>query len=190
MTRIVLTEFMSLDGVMEEPAWTFQFDRGPEGDRFKYDELFACDALLLGRVTYQGFAEAWPRMGTDDFGVRMNTIRKYVVSTTMTDAEAAWGETTVIRGDVVAEISKLKAQPGGSLLVEGSSRLARTLIQHGLVDEYRLMVFPIILGGGKRLFPDELGEAATLTLTSATTAGSGVLLLTYQPATPGAHDAP
>jgi dihydrofolate reductase len=182
MSRIVLTEFMSLDGVIEEPRWTFQFNRGPEGDKFKVDELFGSDALLLGRVTYQGFAQAWPSMGTDDFGKRMNSIPKYVVSSTLTDAEATWGSTTVIRGDAVAEIARLKAEPGGDLLVEGSCQLARTLIEHGLVDDYRLMVFPIVLGAGKRLFPDAMGAPATLTLTDSTTVGDGILLLTYQPA--------
>ena len=106
MRRIVVTEFVSLDGVMEEPRWTFQFERGPDGAKFKFDELFDSEALLLGRVTYQGFAQAWPSMGTDDFGKRMNSIRKYVVSSTLTDAEATWGETTVIRGDVATEIAK------------------------------------------------------------------------------------
>jgi dihydrofolate reductase len=182
MTRIVVTEFVSLDGVIEEPRWTFQFDRGPEGDRFKYDELFASEALLLGRVTYQGFAQAWPAMGHDDFGKRMNNIPKYVVSTTLADADATWGDTSVIRGDVAAEIARLKAQPGGDLLVEGSSQLVHTLAQHGLVDEYRLMVFPIVLGRGKRLFPDEMSQAARLTLTESRTAGDGILLLNYQPA--------
>jgi dihydrofolate reductase len=181
MTRIVVTEFASLDGVMEEPRWTFHFKRGPEGDKFKYDELFASDALLLGRVTYQGFAEAWPNMNDDEFGQRMNTIPKYVVSATLTDAEATWGDTTVLRGDVAAEVAKLKAQPGGDLLVEGSCQLVHTLVAHGLVDEYRLMVFPIILGSGKRWFPDDKDEAATLTLTGCQTDGDGVLLLTYQP---------
>jgi dihydrofolate reductase len=182
MTRIVLTEFISLDGVIEEPRWTFQFERGPDGGKFKFDELFASEALLLGRVTYQGFAQAWPSMGTDDFGKRMNSIPKYVVSSTLTDAEATWGSTTVIRGDVVAEITKLKAQPGGDLLLEGSSQLAQTLIQHGLVDEYRLMLFPIVLGAGKRLFPAEVSEAATLELTEAKPDRDGVMLLTYHPA--------
>ena len=182
MTRIVVTEFASLDGVMEEPRWTFQFDRGPEGDKFKYDELFASDALLLGRVTYQGFAQAWPSMDQDDFGKRMNNIPKYVVSSTLTDADATWGSTTVISGNVAAGIAQLKAQPGGDLLVEGSSQLVHTLAQHDLVDEYRLMVFPIILGQGKRLFPDEMNQAAKLTLTESRTAGDGVLLLTYQAA--------
>jgi len=182
MSRIVVTEFVSQDGVMEEPRWTFQFERGPEGDKFKFDELFASEALLLGRVTYQGFAQAWPSMGTDEFGKRMNSIPKYVVSSTLADEDATWGETTVIRGDVPAGIAKLRAQPGGDLLVEGSSQLVQTLIQHGLVDEYRLMVFPIILGAGKRLHPDTMGEAAKLVLTSFKTDGDGVLLLTYQPA--------
>ena len=182
MTRIVVTEFISLDGVIEEPRWTFQFERGPAGQSFKFDELFASQALLLGRVTYQGFAQAWPSMDTDDFGKRMNNIPKYVVSSTMTDAQATWGSTTVIRGDVVAEITKLRAQPGGDLLVEGSARLAQTLIRHGLVDDYRLMVFPVILGAGKRLFPPEMTGAARLTLTDAKPDRDGVMLLTYQPA--------
>jgi dihydrofolate reductase len=182
MSRIVVTEFMSLDGVMEEPRWTFQFDRGQEGDAFKFDELFASEALLLGRVTYQGFAQAWPSMGTDDFGKRMNSIPKYVVSSTLTDAEAAWGPTTVIRGDAAAEIAKLKDQPGGDLLVEGSAQLVHTLVQHDLVDEYRLMVFPIILGSGKRVFPDAMPAPATLALSEAKTVGSGVQLLTCHPA--------
>ena len=182
MSRIVVTEFVSLDGVMEEPRWTFQFERGPEGAQFKLDELFDCDALLLGRVTYQGFAQAWPSMGTDDFGKRMNSIPKYVVSSTLTDAEATWGPTTVIRGDVVAEVSRLREQPGGNLLVEGSAQLAQTLIGHGLVDEYRLMLFPIVLGAGKRLFPPAMSESVTLTLADAKPDRDGVVLLTYHPA--------
>jgi len=133
MRKIVVTEFVSLDGVIEEPGWTS--NRGPEGNEFKNDELFASDALLLGRVTYQGFAQAWPAMKDyGDFGDRMNNIPKYVVSATLTDAEAAWGPTIVIRGDVAAEVAKLKAQPGGDLLVEGSCQLVHTLVQHGLVD--------------------------------------------------------
>ncbi len=182
MSRIVLTEFISLDGVIEEPRWTFQFERGPDGGKFKFDELFAADALLLGRVTYEGFATAWPSMGTDDFGKRMNGIPKYVVSSTMTDAGANWGPTTVIRGDVVAEITKLKDQDLGNLLVEGSSQLAQTLIRHGLIDEYRLMLFPIVLGAGKRLFPPEMSDSATLALTDVKPDRDGVMLLTYHPA--------
>ena len=181
MTRIVVTEFVSLDGVMEEPRWTFQFDRGQEGDKFKFDELFASEALLLGRVTYQGFAQAWPSMGTDDFGKRMNSIPKYVVSATLADADATWGPTTVIRGDVAAELAKLRAEPGGDLLVEGSSQLVHTLVQHNLVDEYRLMVFPVMLGQGKRTFPDSMPAPAKLTITNSRTVGSGVLLLNLAP---------
>ena len=182
MTRIVLTEFISLDGIMEEPRWTFQFERGPEGMNFKSEELFGSDALLLGRVTYQGFAQAWPSMGTDDFGKRMNSIPKYVVSATLADSDATWGPTTVLRGDPVAEITRLKDQPGGDLLAEGSCQLAHTLIRHGLVDEYRLMVFPIVLGAGKRLFPERVLESATLTLTEAKPDRDGVMLYRYQPA--------
>lgn len=183
MTRIVVTEFVSLDGVMEEPRWTFEFDRGAAGDAFKYEELFAASALLLGRVTYQGFARAWPSMGHDDFGRRMNEIPKYVVSGTLAGSDATWGPTTIISGDAAAQIARLKDEPGdGLLLVEGSCQLARTLIEHGLVDEYRLMVFPVILGHGKRLFPDQMSQPAPLALTESRTAGDGVLLLTYHPA--------
>ena len=181
MGKIVVTEFMSLDGVMEEPRWTFDFDRGKEGDQFKYEELFAAESLLLGRVTYQGFAAAWPNMGGDDFGQRMNSIHKYVVSTTLADSEATWGPTTVLRGDVAAEVQALKNQPGGNLLVEGSAQLVHTLARHGLVDEYRLMVFPVILGQGKRAFPDTMAGPAKLTITDSRTVGSGVLLLNLTP---------
>jgi dihydrofolate reductase len=185
MSRIVVTEFISLDGVIEEPSWTFQFERGPAGLSFKSDELFASEALLLGRVTYQGFAQAWPSMGADDFGRRMNSIPKYVVSTTLTDADATWGSTTVIGGDAVAEITKLKAEPGGDLLVEGSAQVAQTLIRHGLVDDYRLMVFPVVLGAGKRLFPPEMPGPARLALTDARPDRDGVMLCTYRPASAG-----
>ncbi len=178
--RVVVTEFVSLDGVMEEPRWTFDFDRGDQGDKFKFDELFDAEALLLGRVTYQGFAAAWPSMGHDEFGKRMNEIHKYVVSSTLADDAATWGSTTVLRGQVISEIAKLKDEPGGNLLVEGSAQLVHALTPSGLVDEYRLMVFPVILGSGKRLFPDAMPEAGKLTLSAATTAGSGVLLLTYR----------
>src|ERR1700730_8705545 len=181
MTRIVVTEFVSLDGVMEEPRWTFDFDRGKEGDQFKYEELFDAESLLLGRVTYQGFAAAWPGMGQDDFGQRMNSIHKYVVSATLADADATWGDTTVLRGDVAAEVAKIKDQPGGTLLVEGSAQLVHTLAQHNLVDEYRLMVFPVILGQGKRTFPDSMPAPAKLTITNSRTVGSGVLLLNLPP---------
>lgn len=182
MRRVVLTEFVSLDGFMDEPRWTFQFNRGAEGDRFKLDELFASEALLLGRVTYQGFAQAWPSYSDEEgFADRMNSIHKYVVSSTLTDDQATWGDTTVIRGDAMAEVAKLKEQPGGDLLVEGSHRLAQDLIRHGLVDEYRLMVFPILIAGRMRLFPDGLADQVKLTLAEAKTVGDGVLVLTYHP---------
>jgi dihydrofolate reductase len=123
-------------------------------------------------------------MGHDDFGRRMNQIPKYVVSGTLADSDATWGETTIIRGDAAAQIARLKDQPKDALLlVEGSCQLTRTLIEHGLVDEYRLMVFPVILGHGKRLFPDQMTQPAALALAESRTAGDGVLLLTYHPAT-------
>jgi dihydrofolate reductase len=189
--RIIVTEFVSLDGVMDDPGggeggkhgpWTFQFNRGAEGNQFKVDELFASEALLLGRVTYQGFASAWPgRTDEAGFADRMNSLPKYVVSTTLTDAaaDATWNNSKVIRGDVVGEIGKLKKSEGGDILVEGSARLVQTLMEHGLVDELRLMVFPIVLGSGRRLFGGA-GDAAKLELTSSKTAGDGILLLTYK----------
>ncbi len=189
MGRVVVSEFVSLDGVMEDPGgsegferggWAFQFERGPEGERFKMDELFAADALLLGRVTYLGFAAAWPSM-TDEFADRMNSLPKFVVSATLADADASWNNTTVLRGPLVDEVAGLRSRPGGDLLVAGSCRLARALTDAALVDEYRLMVFPLVLGGGKRLFADT-HEPARLSLVEATTAGSGVVLLTYRPA--------
>jgi dihydrofolate reductase len=182
MGRIVVTEFMSLDGVMEEPRWTFDFDRGPEGDAFKYEELFGAEAMLLGRVTYQGFAAAWPAMDHDDFGQRMNAMPKYVVSSTLGDAEATWGPTTVVRGDVVHELTRLRAEVEGTLLIHGSGQLVHTLIQHQLVDEFRVMQFPVVLGAGLRLFPDVMPAVSRLTLTSSAAVGTGILLLTYAPA--------
>jgi dihydrofolate reductase len=182
MHRIVLTEFVSLDGFMDEPRWTFEFNRGPEGDRFKLDELFGSEAMLLGRVTYQGFAAAWPTMTDEEgFADRMNSMPKYVVSSTLTDDQASWGETTVIRGEAMAEVAKLKEQPGGDLLVAGSHRLAQDLIRHGLVDEYRLMVFPILLAGRMPLFPADLAGHLKLTLAESKPIGDGVLVSTYHP---------
>jgi dihydrofolate reductase len=191
MSRVVISEFISLDGVMEDPggaegykhrSWSFQFERGPEGNKFKVDELFAADALLLGRVTYQGFAKAWPSIkDTEGFADKMNSMRKYVVSSTLKDSDATWNNTKVIRGDVAKEVAKLKAQPGGDLLVAGSATLAHALTEHRLVDEYRLMVYPVLLGSGKRLFSD-VSEMAKLDLVDVVKAASGVLMLTYAPA--------
>jgi dihydrofolate reductase len=187
--KIVVSEFVSLDGVMEDPGgaegyknggWSFKFNRGPEGDKFKVDELSAAGALLLGRVTYQGFAKAWPAIkDPDGFADKMNGIRKYVVSNTLKDAEATWNNTTIVRGDMAAEIAKLKARSGGDLLVFGSARLAQGLAEHGLVDHYRLMVYPVILGGGKRLFADA-GRMASLKLVDTKPAGDGIVMLTYR----------
>jgi len=189
MGRIVVSEFVSLDGVMEDPGgaegfshggWAFQFDRGPEGDKFKLDEVMEAEALLLGRVTYQGFAKAWPSR-TDEVGFadKMNGMPKYVVSTTLDKAE--WNNSTMITGDVVQEVSKLKEQLGGDILVAGSGRLVHTLMEHDLVDEYRLMVFPLVLGAGKRLF-ENMGRKAALSLVEEKPVGSGVLILVYRPA--------
>jgi len=187
MRRIVVTEFVTLDGVIEDPGgaeksryggWAFQFERGPEGDKFKYDELMASDALLLGRVTYEGFAAAWPSR-TGEFADKMNGMDKYVVSTTLERAD--WDNSRIIKRNVVEELSKLKAWDGGDILVAGSGQLVQTLTQHGLVDEYRLMVFPLVVGGGKRLFQDG-GERLALRLVEAKPVGpAGVLTLVYRP---------
>jgi dihydrofolate reductase len=187
MAKIVVSQFVSLDGVFEDPGgsegwdrggWAFKYDRGPEGDRFKLDEVMAADALLLGRVTYQGFAEAWPSR-TGGFADKFNGMRKYVVSTTMDEAE--WSNSVVVRPDqLVDEVSKLRQEPGGDVLVNGSAQLIETLRANDLVDEYRLMVFPTVLGGGKRLFADD-GRASSLRLMDAKPAGE-TLILVYEPA--------
>jgi dihydrofolate reductase len=187
MRRIVVSEFVTLDGVMEDPGgaekfdrggWAFQFDRGAEGDKFKVDETFASDALLLGRVTYQGFAAAWPSR-SGEFADKMNEMPKYVVSTTLERAE--WNNSTLIKGNIVEEISRLKVMPGEDILVAGSAQLVQTLMQRDLVDEYRLMVFPVILGQGKRLF-NEGSEIIALRLVEAKPVGSaGVITLVYHP---------
>jgi dihydrofolate reductase len=188
MRKVVVSEFVTVDGVMEDPGgaeefgrggWAFQFDRGPEGDKFKLDEVMEAGAMLLGRVTYQGFAEAWPSR-TDEVGFadKMNSMPKYVVSTTL--QEAGWSNATVIDGNVAEEVAKLKQQPGGDLLVAGSATLVDTLIEHDLVDELRLMVFPVILGSGKRLFKD-VNRAARLRLADTKQAGD-CLILIYEPA--------
>jgi dihydrofolate reductase len=180
MRKIVATEYVTLDGVMDEPGlWSGPFFND-EAIQFKYDELFASDALLLGRVTYEGFAKAWPTMeGTGDFGERMNSMPKYVVSTTLQNPE--WTNSHVISANVVEEISKLKEEPGQDLLLEGSGKLLHTLMEHDLVDEYRLMLHPIVLGGGKKLFEDE-NQTKTLKLVGAKPFTSGIVILTYHPA--------
>ena len=194
MGRIVVSEFVSLDGVMEDPGgsegtrnagWTFRFDRGSDGDRFKLDEVLDAEALLLGRVTYEGFAKAWPAMEDPvGFAAKMNAMPKYVVSNTLTDAKASWHNSTVVRGDAAAEVRALRDAVAGDLLVAGSASLVQTLVEHRLVDEFRLMVFPIVLGSGKRLFGD-VSEAPVLALDEVTTVGAGIVILTYHPAPAG-----
>ena len=183
MGKLVVSEFVTLDGVMEDPGgaegfehggWAFRFERGAEGDRFKLDELLAADALLLGRRTYEGFAEAWPsRSDEAGFADKMNSMPKFVVSTTLERAD--WSNSTLIREDVAAEVAKLKQRPGGDVLVAGSGTLVQTLMRHDLVDEYRLMVFPVVLGSGRRLFEDG-GEPRSLEVVETRPSGSVVLL--------------
>jgi dihydrofolate reductase len=187
MGRIVITEFVALDGVMEAPggeefkynAWSFDFDRGEEGNQFKLDEARQSEALLLGRATYEVFAAAWPsREG--EFADKFNRMPKYVVSSTLEDPE--WNNTTVLKGDVVDEISKLRRGTDGDIYVHGSCQLAQTLIEHDLVDELHLMVFPVILGTGKRLFGETSNKKRLRLADSKTVGGDGVTILVYQPA--------
>jgi dihydrofolate reductase len=185
MGKIVVTEFVSLDGVMEDPGgaedfkyggWSFEFSRGDEGDQFKLDETKASDALLLGRVTYEGFADAWPsRQG--DFADKFNNMPKYVVSSTLDDPE--WTNSTVLKGDVAEEVSELKQQQDGDIVVHGSAQLVQTLLENDLVDEVRLMVFPVVLGSGKKLFGDT-SDKKPLKLADSRVVGDGVTILTYQ----------
>ena len=176
MRKLVVTEFLSLDGIMENPAWTFPY-WNDEIAKFKGEESSASDALLLGRVTYQGFAAAWPQ-SKDEGAPYFNSVRKYVVSTTLDKAE--WNNSHIIKGNVVEEINKLKQQDGKDITVHGSGRLAQTLMQHDLVDCYRLLVYPVVLGKGQRLFQD--GTTATLKLVEARSFSSGVAALIYEPA--------
>ncbi|HEV8582700.1 MAG TPA: dihydrofolate reductase family protein [Thermoanaerobaculia bacterium] len=175
--RVVVAEFLSLDGVMEAPEkWSFPY-WNDEIAKFKSDELFASAAHLLGRVTYETFAAAWPSR-TGEFADRFNSLPKYVVSKTLENPE--WAGTHVIKENVAEEISKLKRQPGRDMLVAGSCTLVQTLMQHGLVDEFHLLVYPLVLGSGKPLFSE--GSQASLKLVESKPFGSGVVLLTYQPA--------
>lgn len=188
MGRIVVSEFISIDGVIDDPGgsegsarggWALQFNRGEEGDRFKLDEVMSADVLLLGRKTYEGFAAAWPGR-TDDVGFagKMNSMPKYVVSNSIKDP--AWANTIVINGDVIDELSELREE-GGEILVNGSARLVRTLLDEDLIDELRLMVFPVVLGEGKRLFGDR-AKAIPFRLLGVKAVGpDGVLIATYEP---------
>ena len=185
--RIVVTEFVSLDGVVEDPGgaedfkyggWSFEISRGDEGDKFKLDETMASDALLLGRVTYEGFADAWPSRD-GEFADKFNSMPKYVVSSTLKDP--TWTNSTVLSGDVAAEVAKLKQQVDGDIVVHGSVQLVQALIDHDLVDELRLMVFPVVLGSGKRIF-GETSDKKPLRLADSKIVGDGVAILTYEPA--------
>ncbi|MGI8868965.1 MAG: dihydrofolate reductase family protein [Mycobacteriales bacterium] len=189
MGTIVVSEFVSLDGVMEDPGgaesyrhggWSFTFDRSSEGDRFKMDELTAAEAMLLGRTTYEGFAAAWPSMeDPDGFAGKMNAMPKYVVSSTLRSAD--WNNSTILPGDPLEEITALKERVGGNILVGGSARLVHLLAEHDLVDEYRLMVFPVLLGSGKRVFPDSDSESTTrLRLASSERAGDVQMLVLHR----------
>ncbi len=186
MGKIIVTEFVSLDGVMEAPggeegfkheAWSLKIDRGDEGNQFKLDETNDSAALLLGRKTYEGFAAAWPsREG--EFAEKFNTMPKYVVSSTLDKPE--WNNTQVLDGDVTTAVSKLKGEVDGNIVVHGSAQLVQALIEHDLVDELRLMVFPVVLGTGKRLFGDTT-DLKKLRLADSKIVGEGVAILTYHP---------
>ena len=182
MGRIVVTEFVTLDGVFEDPGggesfehggWSFKFNRGEEGDKFKGDELRAAEAQLLGRITYEGFAKAWPSMGGDWFGDKMNEMPKYVFSNTLESAE--WNNSTILRGGFAEEVGKLRREVDGDILVAGSGRVAQGLLTDGLLDELRLMVFPVVLGSGRRLF-DGAGPA-NLRLVETGPAGDALTLV-------------
>ena len=197
MRKVIASEFVALDGVIENPSWTFRFT-GKEQQKFKFDELSASDALLLGRVTYESFAAAWPRM-TEQAGElsasdalllgryadMMNGYPKYVASTTLQEP-LEWNNSTLIEGDVAEGVSRLKQQPGKDILVFGSGKLVNTLMRDELIDEYRLMIFPIIVGSGQRLFADGIDEMV-LELVDTETFGSGVVVLTYRSAREGAQ---
>ena len=187
MGKIVITEFVSLDGVMEDPGgsedfeyggWTFQINRGEDGDTFKLDEARNSAALLLGRVTYEGFASAWPSM-EGEFADTFNSMPKYVVSSTLKSAD--WNNSTILSGDVVKLVSKLKKDVDGDIVVHGSAQLAQALLEHDLVDELRLMVFPVVLGSGKRLF-GATSAKKSMQLADSKMVGDGVAILTYRPA--------
>jgi dihydrofolate reductase len=185
MGRIVVTEFVSLDGVMEDPGgsedfkyggWSFEFNRGDDGDQFKLDETVAAEALLLGRVTYEGFADAWPsREG--EFADKFNQMPKYVVSSTLSDP--GWANSTVLDGDLAEAVTGLKGEHEGDIYVHGSGQLVQSLLENDLVDQLNLMVFPVVLGTGKRVF-GETSDKKPLKLTDSKTVGDGVAILVYE----------
>jgi dihydrofolate reductase len=187
MGRIVVTEFVSLDGVMEAPGgeefkypnWSFEFDRGEDGDKFKLDEALESEALLIGRVTYESFAGAWPSRD-GDFADKFNSMPKYVVSSTLENPE--WNNTTVLKGDAVEQATKLKQELDGDIYVHGSRQLAQALIESDLVGELHLMFFPVVLGTGKRLFGETSDKKRLRLMDSKMVGGDGVTVLVYQPA--------
>jgi dihydrofolate reductase len=186
MGRIIVTEFVSLDGVMEAPGggedykhagWTFEINRGEEGNKFKIKETSDSEALLLGRVTYEGFAKAWPSV-EGEFADKFNRMPKYVISSTLKKAD--WNNSTILSGDVIEEITTLKKKLKGNIVVHGSAQLVQALVANDLIDELRLMVFPVILGSGKKLF-DGMDEKKSMKLISSQTVGDGVGILIYEP---------
>jgi len=189
MSKIVVSEFVSLDGVVEDPGgaekfkhggWSFNF-RDDQVPKYKLDELFASYGLLLGRVTYVGFAKAWPSRKDDvGFADKMNNLPKYVVSTTLKKLD--WNNSRLIKTNVVEKVQKLKQHPGKDILVYGSGKLVNTLLQHDLVDELRLMVHPVVLGSGRRLFDNNAETMKALKLADSKTFPSGIILLSYHPA--------
>jgi dihydrofolate reductase len=178
--RLVATEYLSLDGVFEEPGhWSSPWFNDEAG-QFKWDELQASDAQLLGRRTYDGFAAAWPTVeGTGEFGVKMNTMPKYVVSSTLQNPE--WSGSKVITGDIAGEVRKLKKQPGRDLLLAGSGQLFNALMRENLIDVYRFMIHPVVLGKGKRLFAEGADQTG-LTLSDVKRLASGIVILEFEPA--------
>ncbi|HET8752476.1 MAG TPA: dihydrofolate reductase family protein [Gaiellaceae bacterium] len=188
MGRIVVTEYISVDGVIEAPSgteafervgWTDGFSRGSEGDQFKVDETMASEAQLLGRITYEGFAESWPHF-EGEFADYFNSMPKYVVSSSLENPE--WANTTVLAGDLVEAVRELKQRHERDIVVHGSAQLAQALIEHDLVDALHLLVYPVIVGAGKRLF-DGTSETKRLRLAATQTFGDGVQLLVYERAT-------
>jgi dihydrofolate reductase len=189
--RVIVSEFVSLDGVMEAPErWTLQFG-SEEQQRYKFDELAAADALLLGRTTYEGFAAAWPgmmdqyegpgRAELGEYADMMNSYPKHVASTTL-QGPLEWNNSTLIEGDLAEGVGRLKRQEGKDILLFGSGELVNTLMEHDLVDEYRLMIFPVVLGSGKRLFGDGSATTKALRLANTKRFASGVVVLSYEPA--------
>jgi dihydrofolate reductase len=187
MGKIVVSQFVSVDGVIEDPvgmeglgrgAWTSRFDSGPEGEKLKIDEMVGSEALLLGRTTYDGYVAAWPSRG-GEYADKINSMPKYVVSTTLESPK--WDNTTVIGGDVAAEVARLKQETEGDILVHGSAQLTHALMEHELIDRWDLMTFPIVVGAGKRCFGDP-GQAAVLRLVRCEAVGDGVTILSYESA--------